>query len=50
MAAVALTWLRQQESIVAPIASARVANQLEDLLPTPILSGQELADLTKVGA
>ena len=49
MAAIALAWLRQQESIVAPIASARVVNQLEDLLPTPILSGQELADLTKVG-
>ena len=50
MAAVALAWLRQQESIVAPIASARVVSQLEDLLPTPMLSGQELADLTKVGA
>jgi aryl-alcohol dehydrogenase (NADP+) len=50
MAAVALAWLRQQESIVAPIASARVVSQLEDLLPTPILSGQELADLTRVGA
>jgi aryl-alcohol dehydrogenase (NADP+) len=50
MAAVALAWLRQQESIVAPIASARVVNQLEDLLPTPMLSGQELADLTKAAA
>jgi aryl-alcohol dehydrogenase-like predicted oxidoreductase len=50
MAAVALAWLRQQESIVAPIASARVVSQLEDSLPTPMLSGQELADLTKAGA
>lgn len=49
MAAIALAWLRQQESIVAPIASARVVDQLADLLPTPILSGQELADLNKAG-
>ena len=50
IASVALAWLRAQESIVAPIASARIASQLDDLLPTPQLTSQELAALTKVGA
>ena len=50
IASIALAWLRAQESIVAPIASARIASQLDDLLPTPELTGQELAALTKVGA
>jgi aryl-alcohol dehydrogenase-like predicted oxidoreductase len=50
IASVALAWLRAQESIVAPIASARIASQLDDLLPTPQLTDQELAALTKVGA
>ena len=50
IASVALAWLRAQESIVAPIASARIASQLDDLLPTPQLTDQELLSLTKVGA
>ena len=50
IASVALAWLRVQESIVAPIASARIASQLDDLLPTPQLTDQELVALTKVGA
>ena len=50
IASVALAWLRAQKSIVAPIASARIASQLDDLLPTPQLTVQELAALTKVGA
>ena len=50
IASIALAWLRAQESIVAPIASARIASQLDDLLPTPQLTHQELLSLTKVGA
>ena len=50
IASIALAWLRAQESIVAPIASARIASQLDDLLPTPQLTDQELLSLTKVGA
>ncbi|MEI7944489.1 MAG: aldo/keto reductase, partial [Actinomycetes bacterium] len=50
IASIALAWLRAQESIVAPIASARIASQLDDLLPTPELTDPELVALTKVGA
>jgi len=38
MAAVALAWLKQQQTVIAPIASARTAVQLAELLP--------MADLT----
>jgi aryl-alcohol dehydrogenase-like predicted oxidoreductase len=41
VASVALAWLRAQPSVVAPIASARSAEQLDDLLPGASL---ELSD------
>ncbi len=39
--AVALAWLRQQPAVIAPIASARVIDQLPDLLES---FGLELDD------
>lgn len=46
-AAVALAWVRQQPGVLAPIASARNVEQLEQLLPGAILelSDDELAQL-----
>ncbi|RYE93676.1 MAG: aldo/keto reductase [Myxococcales bacterium] len=43
VAAVALAWLRDQPTVVAPIASARTVEQLRDLLPmaTLALTGEE---------
>ncbi len=48
-AAVALAWLRQQQVVAAPIASARVPEQLTDLIQsfTLTLSDAELADLSR---
>ncbi len=46
VAAVSLAWLAAQPAIVAPIASARSAEQLAALLPLPELSAGELTDLT----
>jgi aryl-alcohol dehydrogenase-like predicted oxidoreductase len=37
MAAVALAWLREQPRVVAPIASARTTEQLEQILPSATL-------------
>jgi aryl-alcohol dehydrogenase (NADP+) len=47
MAAVALAWIRADETIPAPIASARTPAQLAELLPSAdvILTGDELAAL-----
>jgi len=51
MAAVALAWLLADDTIAAPIASARSAAQLEDLLPCATLSltAEEVARLYKIG-
>jgi len=35
--AVALAWLRRQPTVVAPVASARTAGQLAELLPMAAL-------------
>jgi aryl-alcohol dehydrogenase-like predicted oxidoreductase len=50
VAAVALAWLRTQPSIVAPIASARNTDQLEQILPaaTLELTPEEAARLSEV--
>ena len=52
VAAVALAWLRQQDTVVAPIASARTVEQLEGLLPmaTLQLTDDELASLRDASA
>jgi aryl-alcohol dehydrogenase-like predicted oxidoreductase len=48
IAAVAIAWLREQPTVVAPIASARNAEQLRAILPgaTLVLSAHELERLT----
>ena len=50
--AVALAWLRQQPTVTAPIASARVASQVPDLLASArlVLSGAALAKLAEASA
>lgn len=52
VASVALAWLRQQRTVVAPIASARTAEQLPDLIASAALqlSAAELALLTEASA
>jgi aryl-alcohol dehydrogenase-like predicted oxidoreductase len=46
MSAVALAWLRAQPTVVAPIASARTVEQLEEITPIVGLSDYELAELS----
>jgi aryl-alcohol dehydrogenase-like predicted oxidoreductase len=46
ISAVALAWLRAQPSVVAPIASARTVDQLEEITPIVGLSDYELAELS----
>ncbi len=50
VAAVALAWLRQQDTVLAPIASARTTEQLQPLLASVdlTLGDEELAKLTAV--
>jgi len=50
-AAVALAWLAAQPTVVAPIASARTVEQLDELLPfmTLELTPDELEGLTRAG-
>ena len=50
-AAVALAWLAAQPTVVAPIASARTVDQLDELLPfmTLALASDELERLTRAG-
>lgn len=52
VAAVSLAWLGAQPTVAAPIASARTAEQLTELLPSVglTLSAQELAALDAVSA
>jgi len=46
ISAVALAWIRAQPSVVAPIASARTVDQLEEITPIVGLSDYELAELS----
>ncbi|CAB4565200.1 MAG: aldo/keto reductase [Actinobacteria bacterium] len=46
ISAVALAWLRAQPTVVAPIASARTVEQLEEITPIVNLSDYELAELS----
>ncbi len=46
ISAVALAWLRSQPTVVAPIASARTTEQLEEITPIVGLSDYELAELS----
>ena len=50
VAAVAIAWLREQDTVLAPIASARTVEQLEPLIASVslTLSDDELARLTAV--
>ena len=50
VAAVPLGWLRAQPTVIAPIASARTAGQLAELLPlvNVTLTNEELARLNAV--
>jgi aryl-alcohol dehydrogenase-like predicted oxidoreductase len=52
MSAVALAWLAAQETVIAPISSARTVTQLEDILPFAGLSlrGDELQRLREAAA
>jgi aryl-alcohol dehydrogenase-like predicted oxidoreductase len=50
VAAVSLAWLAAQPDISAPIASARSVEQLDQLLPLPSLSADELDRLTEASA
>ncbi len=46
ISAVALAWLRAQPTVVAPIASARTVEQLQEITPIVSLSDYELAELS----
>ncbi len=46
VSAVSLAWLRAQRGVTTPIASARIASQLEEIVQVVELSGDELAQLT----
>jgi aryl-alcohol dehydrogenase-like predicted oxidoreductase len=52
VAAVALAWVRAQPAVAAPIASARNAEQLAELIPGASLelTVDELAELTEISA
>ena len=52
IASVAIAWLREQPTVVAPIASARNAEQLREILPgaTLVLSAEELERLSDAWA
>ena len=49
VAAVALAWLRAQPTVVAPIASARTVEQLEEIAPAASLE-LTAAELELLGA
>jgi aryl-alcohol dehydrogenase-like predicted oxidoreductase len=48
VSAVALAWLRYQKGVSTPIASARITSQLDEIVQVVELSGDELAQLTKL--
>ena len=47
IASIALAWLRAQSTVVAPIASARTVEQLEEIMPIVELTSEELATLSR---
>jgi aryl-alcohol dehydrogenase-like predicted oxidoreductase len=46
ISSIALAWLRAQPTVIAPIASARTTEQLEEFTPVVGLSDYELAELS----
>lgn len=50
LAAVALGWLRGQETVSTPIASARTVEQLREIMPVVELSSRELESLSAITA
>jgi aryl-alcohol dehydrogenase (NADP+) len=48
VSAVALAWLRDRHGVTTPIASARIASQLEEIVQVVELSGDEIARLTQL--
>ena len=46
VSAVALAWLRQQKTVLAPIASATKLEQIKELMPIVELNASELQELT----
>jgi aryl-alcohol dehydrogenase-like predicted oxidoreductase len=46
ISSIALAWLRAQPTVIAPIASARTTEQLEEITPVVGLSDYELAELS----
>jgi aryl-alcohol dehydrogenase-like predicted oxidoreductase len=47
ISAVALAWLRAQPTVIAPIASARTVEQLQEITPIEDLSNYELSAITR---
>ena len=47
IASIALAWLRAQPTVIAPIASARTVEQLEEIMPIVELTSEELAALSR---
>jgi aryl-alcohol dehydrogenase-like predicted oxidoreductase len=47
VSAIALAWLRQQPTVVAPIASARTAQQVKEIMPMITLTQEALSILAK---
>lgn len=50
ISAVALAWLRQQDVVSAPIASARTIQQLQEIMPIVELSIEQLSKLSSASA
>lgn len=50
ISAVALAWLRQQDVVSTPIASARTIEQLQELMPIVELSAEQLSKLSSASA
>ena len=50
VSAISLAWLRAQRGVTTPIASARIASQLEEIVHVVELSGDEMAHLTTLSS
>lgn len=50
ISAVALAWLRQQDVVSTPIASARTIQQLQEIMPIVELSAEQLSKLSSASA
>lgn len=50
ISAVALAWLRQQDVVSTPIASARTSEQLQEIMPIVELSAEQLSKLSSASA